>query len=404
MVSLKGIDEYICHICKQCFKKQKQLKTHQNLKHTVEIITNDNENSNLTNQLTSSLTTGTSDQSESDEQLLIRQTINRINQSVRGCGSCQMFYIYKIFSAHMRNDHQIGSFAPYICYWEGCYQSYQTDIELNKHRKTHPNNGCNRFECQIGRCGHVLATHTELVKHMRANHSMFISYICNYCPEMTMRCPLIERHMTVHHLKFPCPQRGCEKKFTTEEGLIHHTVLDHLNSYASYRRDRDMQLKIPAPVHLVEVPETNNNSSVQMAPEIEFCCHFDDCGQYFGDMNELSKHYCEDHYNPSITSNINNNTITTITSNSLPIPQSVPSRDPRSRPAILAKDIVLQQQEMCFRCDAPGCGQQFRQKVDFYRHKYRIVLMASDLICCVEAVFSSWTSLSSLKIWSKPLI
>ncbi|XP_054165539.1 uncharacterized protein LOC128963093 isoform X2 [Oppia nitens] len=133
-----------------------------------------------------------------------------------------------------------------------------------------------------------------------------------------------------------------------------------------------MQLKIPAPVHLVEVPETNNNSSVQMAPEIEFCCHFDDCGQYFGDMNELSKHYCEDHYNPSITSNINNNTITTITSNSLPIPQSVPSRDPRSRPAILAKDIVLQQQEMCFRCDAPGCGQQFRQKVDFYRHKYSV--------------------------------
>ncbi|XP_054165670.1 zinc finger protein 471-like [Oppia nitens] len=226
-------------------------------------------------------------------------------------------------------------------------------------------------KCNLCRSNRLFSYRRHLIKHNWEVH-----YQCNWCQRQFNSLSGLEIHFNVVHGghasgQHKCNYEKCGKSFKKLKHLRQHMTADHYSDDDDDDDDDD---------NVVDGDDSQSPSvqSLQPSPPIAplspTSCRF--CLVRMGSKKKLKKHERQAHHWCKVCGD------TFADSQSLARHQDPhhmrnqhkrKRKDPRTRLAVLANDnIVLQQQEMSYTCGAPGCGQQFRQKVDFYRHKYSI--------------------------------
>uniref|UniRef100_A0A667X502 Transcription factor IIIA n=1 Tax=Myripristis murdjan TaxID=586833 RepID=A0A667X502_9TELE len=136
---------------------------------------------------------------------------------------------------------------PFHCTFSGCTKEFPTHGKLQHHKKVHEGYPCKEEDCSFrGK------TWTEYQKH-RKKHQVKLQ--CGECKKLFNNAWFLHQHeLNVHTREkrvFPCPKRGCDKKFTKRFNLESHVLGDHEGkkpfscAYAGCRKSFAMKMLRP---------------------------------------------------------------------------------------------------------------------------------------------------------------
>ncbi|CAL8121770.1 unnamed protein product [Orchesella dallaii] len=190
---------------------------------------------------------------------------------------------------------------PYKC--DACKTSFDNDIDLQRHMKTHSIRSM-AYMCQY--CGRGFATHSNRKEHERI-HTGDKPYVCPICARAFVQISNLKKHIQTHKDKNNLQCSTCGKQFVKESSLILHQrahsqdrkfrchICDRAYNYASL-------LKRHMRIHTGENPYSCEDCGMQFHELVSLHYHrkkvhtgerphrCDTCGRAFILSSDLKKH------------------------------------------------------------------------------------------------------------------
>ncbi|ODM95983.1 putative zinc finger protein [Orchesella cincta] len=190
---------------------------------------------------------------------------------------------------------------PFKC--DACKTSFDNDIDLQRHMKTHSIRSM-AYMCQY--CGRGFATHSNRKEHERI-HTGDKPYVCPICSRAFVQISNLKKHIQTHKDKNNLQCSTCGKQFVKESSLILHQrahsqdrkfrchICDRAYNYASL-------LKRHMRIHTGENPYSCEDCGMQFHELVSLHYHrkkvhtgerphrCDTCGRAFILSSDLKKH------------------------------------------------------------------------------------------------------------------